>query len=74
MILTQGRIVDAVAAGLAIVGSAAELARHFGVGARTFRVALRELVVVGWVVVNEGPAGRLTVRWSAAGALPRRRW
>ena len=63
VILAQGRIVDAVAAGLVIAGSAAELARHFGMSARTFRRALRELVAVGWVVVNEGPAGRLTVRW-----------
>ena len=61
--MAQGRIVDAVAADLVIAGSAEELARHLGVSTRTFRMALRDLVAVGWVVVKEGPAGRLTVRW-----------
>jgi DNA-binding FadR family transcriptional regulator len=62
-LLAQGRIVDAVAADLVVAGSAEELARRLGVGTRAFRSALRELVAVGWVVVNEGPAGRLAVRW-----------
>ena len=62
-ILVQGRVVDAVAADLVIAGSAEELARRLGVSTRTFRTALRELARVGWIVVNEGPAGRLTVRW-----------
>jgi DNA-binding FadR family transcriptional regulator len=62
-LLAQGRIVDAVAADLVIAGSAEELARRLGVSTRTFRGAVRELVAAGWVVVKEGPAGRLTVRW-----------
>jgi hypothetical protein len=60
--VARGRIADAVAADLVIAGRAEELARHLGVSTRAFRVALRELVAAGRVVVNEGPAGRLTVR------------
>ena len=67
LVLVQGRVVDAVAADLVIAGSAEELARHFGVSTRAFRGALRELVAAGWVVVDEGPAGRLTVLWSGGG-------
>jgi hypothetical protein len=63
LILVQGCIVDAVAADSVIAGSAEELARRRGVSPRTFRLALRGLVGAGWVVVNEGAAGRLTVRW-----------
>jgi DNA-binding FadR family transcriptional regulator len=64
LILAQGRIVDAVAADLVITGSADELARRLGVCVPTFRMALRELVAIGWIVVKEGPGGGLTVRWS----------
>ena len=63
LVLAEGRIADAVVRDLVMLGTAGELARRLGVSTRAFRMALRELTQAGWVVVDEGPGGRLTVRW-----------
>ena len=80
LILAQGRIVDAVADGVVLVGTADELAGQLLLGVAEFWVAVEELAGVGWLVVTPAPGGRLRVRCErrsanqpAPGVIERRR-
>src|SRR5215208_4361927 len=58
----EGRIVEAVADGTALVGTLDRLARRFDLAPEDLRGCLRQLVRVGWVAVQAEPFGRLTIR------------
>lgn len=62
LLLTEGRVLEAVASGSVLLGTPDELAGQLGVRTRDLRIALRELQWVGWIVVHVQPAERLTVR------------
>ncbi len=62
VVRAEGRLLDAVASGLVLEGTLAELAQTLGVHAAPLRMALRELCSVGWVAARTHPANRLTVR------------
>ena len=62
LLLAEGRILEAVASESVLLGTPEELARQLGVRADDFRIALRELQRVSWIVAHLQPAGRLAVR------------
>ena len=63
MILTEGRIVDGIAADLIVFGTPEELAATLEVRAEVFRAALDGLAEAGWIFVRRERAGRLFVGW-----------
>jgi DNA-binding transcriptional regulator PaaX len=62
LVSLQGRILDAVAGGVVLLGSLSEVADRVGASAEQLREALRELRGVGWIAVQLQPGGRLVVR------------
>jgi DNA-binding GntR family transcriptional regulator len=62
ILAAEGRLLDAVADGTVLRGTAAELAARLGVRAAVVRAALAELAAAGWIVVEADEAGRLVVR------------
>lgn len=63
-LVAQGRIVDAVVSHGELHGTPAEIARRLGVGTADLTMAMHELTSVGWLALEDGAGGELTVRWS----------
>ena len=61
--IAQGRIIDAVADDLIVLGTVDELAARLGVRPDVFRAALEDLVGARWVFMHAAANGRLTVGW-----------
>ena len=73
LVLAEARLVNVVAGGVVLSGTAEELADRLGVSTRAMAAAVRELAEAGWIVVETDPHGRLSVRWerrSPAGQVP----
>lgn len=62
LVSLQGRILDAVAGGMVLLGSLSEVADRVGTSVERLREALHELRDVGWIAVQLQPGGRLVVR------------
>ncbi len=63
VVAAEGRLLDAVADGTLLVGTATELAERLGVSARAFESAVRELAKVWWISASTSTDGRLHVGW-----------
>ena len=62
-LVAQGRLVDAVADGVVLLGRAEELARRLDVSEEAFLEGVEELAAAAWIVAESHPDGRLAVRW-----------
>jgi len=61
--IAQGRIIDAVADDLIVLGTVDELAARLAVRPDVFRAALEDLVRARWVFMHAAANGRLAVGW-----------
>ena len=61
--MAEGRLVDAVADGTVLSGTAEALAERLGVNTADLRAAVGGLAEAGWIAVESDPNGRLSVRW-----------
>ena len=64
LLLAQGRVLEMVADGSVLGGTAADLARRFGVKTSELLAAVDELAGIGWLELGIEQDGRLIVRWT----------
>ncbi len=62
-LVAQGRLVDAIADGSVLRGTAHELAARLGVPVGDLMAALDELLAVGWLALESSGDGIISVRW-----------